>query len=137
QASPKEENRMSAIVTFLGNLAFDPETGRTPSGHENLKFRALVNSRQGQQEVVTAFNVTAWSGTAKGLTSLAVKGLLAKGARVVVTGTLTSREYQDRNGQTRTSLDVNAHDVQLVNPPKNAQPATYGDEPVDLDSIPF
>lgn len=114
---------MSAIVTFLGNLAFDPETGRTPSGHENLKFRALVNSRQGQQEVVTAFNVTTWGGTAKGLTTLAERGLLAKGARVLVNGTLTAREYQDRQGQTRTSLDVNAQSVDLILPPKNAQPA--------------
>lgn len=126
-----------ATVVFLATLGTDPENGRTPNGAENLKFRAAENVRQGQNEITTWYSVTSWGNSAKGLTTLAHRGLLAKGARVVVTGTLTSREYQDRNGQTRTSLDVNAHDVQLVNPPKNAQTATYGDEPVDLDSIPF
>src|SRR5690606_23384941 len=128
-----------ATIVFLGTLGTDPEAGRTPNGHENLKFRAAENVRQGQNEITTWYTVTAWSGTAKGLTSLAVKGLLAKGARVVVTGTLTSREYQDRNGQTRTSLDVNAHDVQLVNPPKNADTGRLidDDDPASLDDVPF
>ena len=111
---------MSATIHFLGTLGSDPENGTTPNGADNLKFRAAVNHRQGQTESTTWYSVTAWGSTAKGLTTLAQRGLLAKGARVVVVGTLTSREYTDRNGQQRTSLDVNANSVELVNPPKNA-----------------
>ena len=117
---------MSTTVHFLGTLGTDAEPGQTTTGTENLKFRAAVNTRQGQNENTTWYSVTAWGATAKGLTTLAQRGLLAKGARVVVAGTLTSREYTDRNGQTRTSLDVNANSVELVNPPKGA-----------TDSIPF
>ena len=36
---------------------------------------------------------------------------------------ILSREYTDRQGQQRTSLDVNAQSVDLLVPPKNAQPA--------------
>lgn len=137
---------MSTTVHFLGTLGSDPEPGQTPNGHDNLKFRAAVNTRQGQNENTTWYSVTAWSGTAKGLTTLAERGLLAKGARVVVTGTLTSREYTDRNGQQRTSLDVNATNVELVNPPKNADGPRAGVDympmgnPADnapLNDVPF
>ena len=48
---------------------------------------------------------------------------VAKGAKVLVNGTIISREYTDRQGQQRTSLDVNAQSVDLLVPPKNAQPA--------------
>lgn len=114
---------MSAYITFSATLGTDPENGVTPNGAENLKFRCAVNTRVGQNENTSWYSVTTWGGTAKGLTTLAERGLLAKGARVLVNGTLTAREYQDRQGQTRTSLDVNAQSVDLILPPKNAQPA--------------
>lgn len=130
---------MSTTVHFLGTLGSDPENGVTPNGAENLKFRAAVNTRQGQNENTTWYSVTAWGSTAKGLTTLAERGLLAKGARVVVVGTLTSREYTDRQGQPRTSLDVNANSVDLVNPPKNAEGPRAGMDytPSDLNTAPF
>jgi single-strand DNA-binding protein len=126
---------MTTTIHFLGTLGSDPETGTTPNGTENLKFRAAVNTRHGQNENTTWYSVTAWSGTAKGLTTLMQRGLLAKGARVVVSGTLTSREYTDRNGQTRTSLDVNANNVELVNPPKNAAGPRAGLDYNDIDAL--
>ena len=125
---------MTTTIHFLGTLGTDAEPGTTPSGAENLKFRAAVNTRQGQSENTTWYSVTAWGGTAKGLTTLAQRGLLAKGARVVVAGTLISREYTDRNGQQRTSLDVNANSVELVNPPKGADTGRLID---DMNSVPF
>lgn len=131
---------MSANIVILGTLGADPENGVTPSGAENIKFRCAVNTRQGQTENTTWYSVTAWGATAKGLTTLAQRGLLAKGARVMVAGTHTAREYTDRNGQQRTSQDVNANSVELVNPPKNAEGPRAGLDynPTDtMQGVPF
>lgn len=108
---------MSAYITIIGNLGTDPEARTTPNGHDNISFSVAVNNRRGQEESTDWFRVTAWSGTAKGLTTLTERGILKKGAKVVVIGQLTSREYQDRNGTTRTSLDVNAQAVELASAP--------------------
>jgi single-strand DNA-binding protein len=51
---------------------------------------------------------------AESLDRLAQSGYLAKGKQVYVDGRLEAREYQDQQGQTRTSLDVTANELQLL-----------------------
>ena len=112
---------MAAVVTITGNLAADPENRVTPSGAENIRFRVIVNTRQGQNENTTAYNVTAWGAQAKGLTTLAQSGRFGKGTKVTLTGKQTAREYQDNSGVTRTSLDVDAFDVEPHFAPRDQQ----------------
>ena len=58
--------------------------------------------------------MTAWGGLAETLDRLAQSGYLTKGKQVYVDGRLEAREYQDQQGQTRTSLDVTANELQLL-----------------------
>jgi single-strand DNA-binding protein len=100
-------------VTLIGNLGRDPETRYTPNGTMNVQFTMAVSRRwtdQGgqQQERTTWFRVTAWGRLAETLDSLTQNGYLTKGKQVYVLGNLEAREYQDQQGQTRTSLDVRA-----------------------------
>ncbi|MEA2522996.1 MAG: single-strand DNA-binding protein [Thermomicrobiales bacterium] len=106
-------------VILVGNLGRDPETRYTPNGTMNVQFTMAVSRRwtdQGgqQQERTTWFRITAWARLAETLDSLTQNGALAKGKQVYVMGNLEAREYQDQQGQTRTSLDVRADEVQLL-----------------------
>ncbi len=106
-------------IILIGNLGRDPETRYTPNGTLNVQFSMAVSRRfrdQGgqQQESTTWFRVTAWGRLAETLVNLSQSGALAKGKQVYVDGRLEAREYQDQNGQTRTSLDVTANELQLL-----------------------
>jgi len=106
-------------VILVGNLGRDPETRYTPNGTMNVRFTMAVSRRfrdQGgqDQERTTWFNVTAWSKLAEILDGLTQSGALVKGKQVYVEGRLETRDYQDQQGQNRTSLDVNATELQLL-----------------------
>jgi single-strand DNA-binding protein len=73
------------------------------------------NDQSGQQQERTNwYRVTAWGGLAETLDRMAQNGYLGKGKQVYVDGRLEAREYQDQQGQTRTSLDVTANELQLL-----------------------
>ena len=107
-------------ITLIGNLGRDPETRYTPSGRMNVQFTLAVNrprrdqSGQPIEQPPTWYRVTAWGNLAETLVKLAEQGALTKGKQVFVEGRFEPREYQDQNGQTRTSLDVNAVEFQLL-----------------------
>jgi single-strand DNA-binding protein len=108
-----------AKITLVGNLGRDPETRYTPSGKMNVQFTMAVsrrfNDQSGQQQERTNwYRVTAWGGLAESLDRMAQSGYLVKGKQVYVDGRLEAREYQDQQGQTRTSLDVTANELQLL-----------------------
>ena len=108
-----------AKITLVGNLGRDPETRYTPNGTMNVRFTMAINRRftdqsGQQQERTTWFSVTAWGKLAETADRLAQSGYLTKGKQVYVDGRIESREYQDQQGQTRTSLDVTANELQLL-----------------------
>ena len=106
-------------VIIIGNLGRDPETRYTPGGAMNVQFSVATsrryNDREGQQqETTTWFRVTAWGKLAENLDRFTQNGILAKGRQVYVEGRLEQREYTAQDGQQRTSLDVNASELQLL-----------------------
>lgn len=108
-----------AKLTLIGNLGRDPETRYTPSGVMNVQFSVAATRRwtdQGGQvqERTTWFRVTAWRRLAETLDQLTQSGALVKGKQVYVLGNVELREYQDQQGQARTSLEVTADDVLLL-----------------------
>lgn len=106
-------------VILVGNLGRDPETRYTPNGTMNVQFSMAVtrkfNDQGGQQQERTNwFRVTCWGKLGEIADNLTQNGYLVKGKQVYVEGRLDAREYQDQQGQTRTSLDVNANELQLL-----------------------
>ncbi|UCF66510.1 MAG: single-stranded DNA-binding protein [Acidobacteriota bacterium] len=103
-----------AKVIIVGNLGRDAELRYTPSGTPLLEFSVATNDRWtdkggNQQEHTQWFRVTLWGRQAESL-----KPYLQRGKQVYVDGTLRAREYTDREGQRRTSLDVKAMSLQLL-----------------------
>jgi single-strand DNA-binding protein len=146
-----------AKVTLIGNLGRDPETRYTPSGVMNVRFTLATNRRwtdqNGQvQERTTWFNVTAWRRLAESIDQMSQRGWVSKGRQVYVYGTLETHEYQDQQGQTRTSIDVTADDFQLLGNRPDGDEGGYSrpsggpgggrsqepdNAPSDFDDVPF
>ena len=104
-------------VWLIGNLTHDPELSETNSGISVCRFSVAVNRRRtgdGEQQT-DFFNVTAWRGLADN-----VSRFCKKGNKVAVSGSIQIRQYEDRDGQKRTSVDVNADEVEFLTP-KNAE----------------
>jgi single-strand DNA-binding protein len=120
-----------AKITLVGNLGRDPETRYTPGGKMNVQFTMAVsrrfNDQSGQQQERTNwYRVTAWGGLAETLDRMAQNGYLTKGKQVYVDGRFEAREYQDQQGQTRTSLDVTANELQLLGSRADSEGGGFG-----------
>lgn len=143
-----------AKITLVGNLGRDPETRYTPNGRMNVQFTMAVSRRRtdqggNPQETTNWFRVTAWGRLAETLDRITQQGYLTKGRQVVVIGSFEAREYQDQQGQTRTSLDVNADEVQLAGNRGESggefggpvgggnRPESYGQDDSSMDDVPF
>lgn len=101
-------------ITIVGYLGRDPELRYTPDGTPVCDFSVATTERRKDragefQEITTWFRVTVWRRQAE----LAGQ-YLSKGKQVYVEGRLIQREYQDRDGNTRYSLEVTASDVQFL-----------------------
>lgn len=102
-------------VTLLGNLGADPEARYTAKGSQITSFRVAVNQvRTGQdgerQESTEWFRVRAMGR----LGEFAQR--LSKGTKVLVMGRLDIGQYTGRDGETRTSYDVWADEIQSMSP---------------------
>jgi single-strand DNA-binding protein len=101
-------------VTIVGNCG-EPNLKFTPSGKAVLEFSLAENHSKKNQQGGWDDDGTTWRRVAlwdkKGE---ALGNVLKKGDRVIVTGAERSREWQDKEGATRLSLEVNARDVGII-----------------------
>lgn len=101
------------IITLVGNLTADPELRYTGSGHPVVNFTIASTprtyNRQSQQweDGDTLFiRCSAWREAAENIANS-----LTKGMRVIAHGALSQRSYEGRDGQQRTSLEMQVEDV--------------------------
>jgi single-strand DNA-binding protein len=101
-------------ITIVGYLGRDPELRYTPQGTAVCNFSVATtekrkNARGEQEEHTIWFRVAAWGRQAE----LAAE-YLAKGRQVYVEGRLRLEQYTDRDGNPRTSAEVNTSDIQFL-----------------------
>jgi single-strand DNA-binding protein len=152
-------------VILMGNLTRDPELRQTPNGQNVCSFSLALNrsykDASGEwQEATDYIDVTAW-----GPLGERVSQYLTKGRRCLVQGRLQSRSWE-QDGQKRSKVEVLANDVTFLdgrggsddgsgmiaggsdNGNGSSKPAPskkkddvviedIGDEPINLDDIPF
>ena len=93
-------------MMIIGNLGADPELRYTPSGKAVTELRVAVNdNRKGPDgewiEETLWFRVSIWEQQAERLAEQ-----LRKGNKIYAEGQLRAREYEARDGQKRTSLEL-------------------------------
>lgn len=129
---------MTAQVMFAGNAVADSEIRWTPKGTAVASFRVAVNERvkNDQGEWVdgdtTYYNVAAWDSMAE-----PVAEQVKKGTKVLVMGRLKARDYETKEGNIRTSLDVKADEVGISTGYRKAQPQSAAAAATDSWDAPF
>ena len=96
-------------VILIGRLTADPEQRATQHGISVTNFTIAVNRRTGKPDY---FRINAWRGLAD-----TCKKYLSKGRQVAVVGELQANVYQNKDGQTRFYLDVNADEIKFLSSP--------------------
>lgn len=103
-------------IIIVGHLGRDPELRYTPSGTAVCDFSVATSERRrGREgssegeEITTWFRVSMWGRQAE-----VANQYLQKGKLVYVEGRLSQREWTDRDGNKRTSLEVHGTDMQFI-----------------------
>lgn len=100
-------------LTIVGNLTADPELRQTNSGVAVASFTVASTPRNFDRQAnewkdgdALFMRCSAWRDFATNITAS-----LTKGSRVIVTGRLQQRNYQDREGNNRVSLELQVDEV--------------------------
>ena len=139
---------------IMGNLTRDPEMRTTPSG-QNVASFAVATNRQWQdasgerKEAVEYHEIVAWGKLAELATQY-----LSKGRKVLVVGRLQTQSWE-KDGVKRSRTEIVASDISFLDgrgdapagsgsstpaPAKKSADVVVedlGDEPINLDDIPF
>ena len=134
-------------VILIGRLGRDPELKYTAAGTAYCRFSMATDDswtdrNSGERQERTEWhNVVAWERLAE------ICGqYLAKGRMVYIEGSIQSRQWEDQEGNKRTSFDIRARDMVLLGSPGGGggdgsrrdsdKPAAEGVSITD-DDIPF
>lgn len=132
-------------VTLIGRLGKDPEVRTLDSGTNIAKFSMATDEsykdKNGEWQTQTEWhNVILWRGLAE-----RAEQSLKKGALVYVEGKLTSRSWQDEQGNTNYITEVRGNYFRLLqqrenngNAAQNTAPSTTAAPAADTgDDLPF
>lgn len=119
-------------VILMGNLTRDPELRTTPNGTNVCSFSLALNrsykSADGNWTEATDFiDIVAW-----GPLGERVAQYLTKGRPALVNGRLQSRSWE-QDGAKRSKVEVVAQDVTFLGGPGGAGAASGADEPAAAD----
>lgn len=127
-------------INLIGNICNDVEMKQTNNGKSVVQFNLAVK-RPRTKDVTDFIPVVVWEQSAEFLSRYAHKG-----SKIAVSGKLTSRQYEDKNGNKRTAYEVVCDTVELcdgkidtnTDAPKTFVPTTVTMEQVDVDQgLPF
>lgn len=113
-------------VILMGRLVADPELKTTQSGVSVTSFRIAVDRsyvKAGEQRQADFFDVVAWRSSAE-----FVCRNFSKGSLIAVDGQLQSRNYQTKDGQNRTAIEVVAENISFTGERRDTAP--QANEPV-------
>ncbi len=126
------------IVNIIGRLAADPELKTTGSGISVTNICVAVDRKvtKGEDKITDWIDVVAWRNTAEFLCKY-----FQKGSPIVVTGSLQTRMWDDKNGQKRKTVEVIADSVEFVPKTKSENSVKVDDfdsfQLVEDEDIPF
>jgi single-strand DNA-binding protein len=101
-------------VVLTGNLTRDPELRNTPGGTSVCSLRVACNTRRKDAsgnwtDKPNYFDVTVWGAQGENCAQY-----LSKGRPVAVDGRLEWREWEDKEGNKRQSVEIVADSVQFL-----------------------
>ena len=132
-------------ITITGNLGKDAEMRALNDGTSVLSFSVADNQGKDKPSIW-------WNASLFGKRADSLQQYLTKGQQVTVVGTVSEREWTDKEGNKRKSMDVRVNDIALQGgkrdegerqpsraaparqPQRSAAPAGGGFEDMDSDA---
>ena len=113
-------------ITIMGRLTREPELRTTQSGSKVATFTVAVDrdysGRDGGEKQTDFIDCVAWRQGGE-----FVATYFHKGSMIVVSGRLESRKWQDREGNNRTSWEINA-DHTYFGEARRQDSGSYGEQ---------
>ncbi len=97
------------VWAFTGNLGGDAEKRHASNGNPVVSFNVAVKAGYGDKATTIWAKCSFW-----GKRGEAVAQYLTKGQQVGIVGEVSLREWKDKEGQTRTSIEVSVVDLTLL-----------------------
>jgi single-strand DNA-binding protein len=124
-------------VLLIGRLGRDPEMRYTPSGKPVTTFSIATsrswNTADGDKHSETEwFNIVAWGSLAE-----ICKQFLTKNRLVYIEGRLQTRHWEDNDGNKRTSTEIVANEMIMLDEKKDGNNGQVEVEEMTEDEYPF
>ena len=109
-------------VTLIGNLGSDPEVRSTTGGNRVATF-SLATSRSwndqsgAKQEKTEWHRCVVWNTKSSQLADI-VERYVKKGDKLYVEGRIEYRQWQDKEGQTKYSTEINVRELIMLGSPR-------------------
>src|SRR6267378_2259151 len=126
-------------VLLMGRLTKDPEMRYTPSGQPVTSFSIATNryssGTDGERKEFTDYhNIVAWNIGKRNLAQQ-VADYLRKGSLVYIEGRLQTRSWEGQDGQKRKTTEVNATEIQFLEPRSQSPSQPAAAEPVETAAV--
>ena len=112
---------MLNVVAIMGRLVADPELRTTQQGTNVCTFRIACErsyTQKGQQRQADFVDIVAWGKTAEFICKF-----FQKGSMIAIDGSLQTRNYQDKQGNKRTAVEVVANNISFAGAKAADKPA--------------
>ena len=119
-------------VTLIGNLGNDPEVRSTTGGNRVATF-SLATSRSwndqsgNRQEKTEWHRCVVWNTKGSQLADI-VEKYVKKGDKLYVEGRIEYRQWQDKDGQTRYSTEINVRELIMLGGGRGGSSGEYDSE---------
>lgn len=120
-------------VMLIGNLGNDPEVRSTSGGNRVATF-SLATSRSwndaagSKQEKTEWHRCVVWNTKSSQLADI-VERYVKKGDKIYVEGRIEYRQWQDKEGQTRYSTEINVRELIMLGAPRGGGGDGDGETP--------
>ena len=98
-----------ANITIIGRIGNEPELRHTKDGKAVLSLSVAVNEGRRDNQTTSWFKVVLWERHAEG-----VAPYLRKGQAVFAQGRPSIKEWTDKEGQTRSSVEIRCFDLVML-----------------------
>lgn len=115
---------MLNVVAIMGRLVADPELRATQQGTNVCTFRIACErsyTPKGQQRQADFVDIVAWGKTAEFICKF-----FQKGSMIAIEGSLQTRQYQDKQGNKRTAVEVVANNISFAGAKAADKPSARG-----------
>lgn len=120
------------IKVFVhGRLTRDPELRHTQGGTSVCSFTVASDKRK-REYGADFIDCQAWNGLGE-----MISKYFTKGKEIVLSGALSSRKYEDKNGNNRTAWEVTAETVEFCGSKADSSTDVHYEQPAPAPSDDF